>query len=206
VTTATTPLAAIAPVSNGAKAVIEAGQPYVGTIGIEGSAAFLFHRWLCEAVEAKSAAAKGSRAKKSDDLESYVYRDPKGILAIPGEYFRMSLVNAAKFRQDPRSPRKSAYDLFKAAVAVQDEHCSLGVKSWDYVDQRRVTVQRNGITRMRPAMQAGWKATLTLMILLPEYVPPAVLYETLSQAGRLIGVGDFRPTYGRFFITSFEVR
>jgi hypothetical protein len=204
--TDTAVLEAIAPVSNGAKPTIDLSQPYVATIGVEGSVAFLFHRWLCEAVEAKATAAKGSRAKKSDDLESYVYRDPKGILAIPGEYFRMSLVNAAKFRQDPRSPRASALGLFKAAVSVQDEFCSLGVKDWDYVDQRRVMVQRNGITRMRPAMQAGWKTTLALIINAPEYVPPAVLHETLTNAGRLVGVGDFRPTYGRFFITSFEVR
>lgn len=204
--TATTVLTATEPVSNGAAHTVQMSEPYIATFGIEGSAAFLFHRWLVEAVEAKAVAAKGSRAKKTDDLESYVYRDPKGMLAIPGEYFRMSLINAAKFRQDPRSPRKSAMDLFKAAVAVQDEFCSLGVKDWDSVDQRRVTIQRSGITRMRPSMAAGWKCKLTLAILLPEYVPPAVLHDTLTQAGRLVGVGDFRPTYGRFFITSFEVR
>jgi hypothetical protein len=28
----------------------------------------------------------------------------------------------------------------------------------------------------------------------------------LTQAGKLIGVGDFRPTYGRFQTRRFEVR
>lgn len=194
----------LAPVSNGAEPAIEFTMPYVATISVEGNSPFLFHRWNNESVEAKSKAAKGSKAKKSDDVEAYVYRDEKGELAIPGEYFRMAIVNAAKFKQDPRSPRKSAMDLFKAGVAVLDEHCSLGVKDWDYLDRRRVTVQRNGITRERPAMRAGWRATVTLQVLLPEYIATDLLNEIVQAAGRLVGVGDFRPTYGRFNIVRFD--
>ncbi|MGE9244407.1 hypothetical protein, partial [Escherichia coli] len=85
---------------------------------VEGSSDFLFHRWNAEAVDEKAAAAKNSKAKKTDDVESYVYRTEDGDLAIPGEYLRGSIIHAAKFRQDPRSPRKSAMDLFKAAVVV----------------------------------------------------------------------------------------
>jgi hypothetical protein len=43
------------------------------------------------------------------------------------------------------------------------------------------------------------------MVNLPEYVSPAALLDTISQAGRLVGVGDFRPTYGRFAVTRFAV-
>lgn len=193
-------------VSNGAAEAIASEMPYVATMRMEGSAPFLFHRWNNESVEAKAKAAKGSKAKKSDDVESYVYRCPNGTLSIPGEYFRMAIVNAAKFKQDPRSPRKSAMDLFKAGIAVLNEYCSLGVKDWDYLDRRRVMVQRNGITRERPAMRAGWKVTVTLQVLLPEYINPQLLNEVVQAAGRLVGVGDFRPTYGRFQVISFEVR
>lgn len=195
----------MAPVSNGAAAQIEFEQPYAVKVIVEGSAPFLFHRWSNESVEAKSKAAKGSKAKKSDDLESYVYRDDAGLLCIPGEYFRMAIVNAAKFKQDPRSPRKSAMDLFKAGIAVLDEHCSLGVKDWDYLDRRRVMIQRNGVTRERPAMRIGWRVTVTLQVLLPEYIASGLLNEVVQSAGRLVGVGDFRPTYGRFAVTHFDV-
>src|SRR6266481_195178 len=95
-------------VTNDAQSTVVA--PYIAEISIEGSAAFLFHRWSVDGVEAKSKAAKGSKAKKEDDLESYVYRDREGILCVPAEYFRMSVINAAKYKQDPRSPRKSAMD------------------------------------------------------------------------------------------------
>ena len=195
----------MAPVSNGAEHAVEFEMPYVVNIGVEGAAPFLFHRWNNESVEAKSRAAKGSKAKKTDDIESYVYRTEDGSLAIPGEYFRMAIINAAKFKQDPRSPRKSAMDLFKAGIAVLDETCTLGVKEWDYLDRRRVTVQRNGVTRERPAMRAGWKVSVSLQVLLPEYISPQLLNEVVQAAGRLVGVGDFRPTYGRYQVVSFAV-
>jgi hypothetical protein len=189
--------------SNGALETIEHSLPYTVAVTVEGAADFLFHRWNCEAVEAKAGAAKGSKAKKSDDIESYVYRNDAGELCIPGEYLRMAIVGAARFRQDPRSPRKSAMDLYKASVISLTPLATLGKNKWDYEDKRRVVIQRNGVNRVRPAMRAGWKATFDLMVNLPEYVDRNSLRETIEQAGRLIGLGDFRPTFGRFGIVAF---
>lgn len=198
-------MSAITQVSNEAKKTIDLQQPYVGIAEIEGTAPFLFHRWSVDGVAAKSNAAKGSKAKKEDDLESYVYRDRAGVLCIPGEYFRMAVIAAAKFRQDPRSPRKSAMDLFKAGVVAIEELCTIGSKEWDFIDRRRVMVQRNGVTRCRPALASGWKVQVPLMVSLPEYIPPSLLNEVIQSAGRLIGVGDFRPTFGRFIVTGFVI-
>lgn len=196
----------ISPVSNDGAELIAFTEPYTAQVTIEGTAALLFHRWSNEAVAEKAAAAKGSKAKKSDNLESYVYRLDGGNLALPGEYLRQSIIGAARFRQDPRSPRKSAMDLFKAAVVPLTELADLGVKDWDYLDRRRVLIQRSAITRERPALKAGWHAEIDLLVNLPEYVDPTALLETIGAAGRLIGVGDFRPTYGRFAVIGFEVR
>src|SRR6266540_4104059 len=123
---------ALGPVTNDAAFEISLAEPYVVHITIEGTAAFLFHRWSNEAVAQKGAAAKGSKAKKTDNLESYVYRCANGDIGIPGEYVRMATIFAAKYRQDPRSPRKSAMDLFKAGVVPLTEVASLGKDKWDY--------------------------------------------------------------------------
>lgn len=190
--------------TNDAEFVIDASRPYVATVTIEGTSAILFHAWSCESVEAKGKAAKGSTAKKSDDVESYVYRNADGEICLPGEYLRQSVIHAAKFRQDPRSPRKSAMDLFKAGVVALTELASLGTGEWDYLDKRRVTVQRAGVTRVRPAFLAGWKATVELQVLTPEYIDPAMLLAVLNDAGKLVGVADNRPTYGRFQVVRFD--
>lgn len=190
--------------TSGGNEIISHSEPYAVAVTIRGAADFLFHRWNAEAVDEKARASKNSKGKKTDDVESYVYRVADGELAIPGEYLRGSIINAAKFRQDPRSPRKSAMDLFKAAIVVTSPLASLGVKDWDYLDKRRVTIQRQGINRVRPAMRMGWTATFDLLIVLPEYIDKNVLRETIESAGRLIGIGDFRPTFGRFGIVKFE--
>ena len=138
-------------VSNGGATDIEM-FPYLVSVTITGSAPFLFHAWNIDGIEAKAKSAKGSAAKKSDAIETYVYRCEDNTIGIPGEYLRMAIVNAAKYRQDPRSPRKSAMDLYKAGIVSLTEIASLKKTDWDYVDRRRVMVQRAGITRSRPGI------------------------------------------------------
>ena len=87
--TALSEATAIGPeVTNGAQSIIETSFPYIASATITGVAELLFHRWNVEGVEAKGKAAKGSKAKKTDDLESYVWRDDDGTLSLPGEYVR----------------------------------------------------------------------------------------------------------------------
>lgn len=191
--------------TNGGSAVIETSKPFRIEVTICGDVDLLFHRWNCESIEAKAKAAKGSTTKKTDEVESYLYRNACGEICIPGEYLRQAIIAAAKFRQDPRSPRKSAMDLVKAAVVSLTPLASLGVTKWDYEHRCRVQIHRNGVTRVRPAICAGWTATFLLMVNLPEYVSSTMLHGLVSDAGRLIGIADFRPTYGRFQVTKFEV-
>lgn len=192
-------------VTNGGKATIDASQPYRIAVQLTGTADLLFHRWNSQTVDEKAKAAKNSKAKKTDDIESYVYRNDEGHLCIPGEYVRQAIVMAAKFRQDPRSPRKSAMDLYKAGVVALTNLASTGKTAWDYEDTRRVVIQRAGVNRTRPALKTGWKAEFEFLILTPEYIAPMDLHQVLTQAGVLVGIADFRPTFGRFGLTSFEV-
>lgn len=207
---------AVSEPTNDGEEAIATQLPYAVEVDIEGASSMLFHRWSCEDVAAKSAAAKGSKAKKTDNVESYVYRDHDGNIAIPGTYLVGSMIDprngAAKYRQDPRSPRKSALDLFRAGVVALTDLAPIysngettPATTWDYLDERRVTVQRAGVTRVRPAFLPGWRATFHLQVLTPEYISTGLLHDVLTQAGRLVGVADFRPTFGRYRVTRFEV-
>ena len=191
--------------TNDSADIIESGLPYRVEVEITGAADILFHRWSDDAVAAKAAASKGSKAKKTDDIESYVYRLSNGNLALPGEYIRQSVILTAKFKQDPRSPRKRAYDLFNSAIISLTPMADLGVSTWDYLHKFPAVVPRNSITLGRPAIVEGWKASAIFMVNLPEYVSPTFLLDVLVSAGRFTGVGDFRPTYGRFQVTGYTV-
>jgi hypothetical protein len=201
-----TKLIGLDPITNDAAQDIGFEEPYIVSFRLEGTAPLIFHRWSCEAVEEKSKAKKGSTAKKTDNVESYIYRNELNQICLPGEYIRQSMIHAAKFKQDPRSPRKSAMDLFKAAIVPLTELAPLngGVEKWDYTDQRRVTVQRASITRMRPAFAKGWTANFEFTVLLPEYVDPQMFREILTLTGKVIGTADGRPTYGRFQVSHCE--
>jgi hypothetical protein len=205
--------------TNDAAPDIEGDAPYVAHVTVEGTSPILFHRWSNEAVAEKAAAKKGSDTKKTDNVESYVYRNQEGEIGIPGTYLVGSLTDprngAAKYVQDPRSPRKSALDLFRACVVPLTDlapvlHRVEGggwetSQAWDYLDERRVTVQRAAITRSRPAFHTGWRAEFDLSCLQPQYVSPQLLLKVLGEAGRLVGLGDFRPTFGRFDVVRFDV-
>lgn len=202
-------LTALNGASNGARETIEFVKPYTARIVIEGIAPILFHAWNIDSIAEKAKAAKGSRGKKTDNIETYAYRvsGSDRRLGIPTINFHSTLVEAARYVQDPRSPRKSARDLCKAGIVPGPDVAPFipDTEEWQYVDRRRVTVQRAGVTRERPAMRPGWRIAFDLTITAPEYIDRALLRALIQSAGKLVGLCDFRPTYGRFDLVSFEV-
>ena len=197
-----------AQISNGAENLIS--QPFSVNLKIQGSQDILFHRWNDEAVQAKAEAKRGSIEKKIDDLESYIYRDDRGFISVPGRYITRSIVEAGRNFTDPRSSRKTAKDLVQAAVMCDELYSPILVngqptKDWDYEDRQRVCIMRSAITRTRPAFRKGWQVEFTLVSLVPEHITPDFLRKLVDNAGLLIGLGDFRPTYGRFKVVNWEV-
>jgi hypothetical protein len=190
--------------SNDGEDVALASAPYQITFTIRGVADLLFHRWSNEDVAAKATAKRGSAVKKTDNLEAYVWRDDDGMVCLPGVYLHKALIEAGKFMQDPRSSRpKQACDLFKAAFVPVTLLCPLGPK-WEIEDKRRMVVNRSGITRTSPGFKAGWEASFDFDVILPEYVSQEMFHEALSLSGRVIGLAQYRPTYGRFQVVKFE--
>jgi len=198
---------AIANPTNDAAPLIDLSRPYRAIIDVQGVAPILFHRYSVEAV-AEKAKGKGTRASKTDDVDSYVYRCDDGTLGLPTLNFCRALSIAAKSHKDPRSARKGAHDLFLAGVvpAVGAEMASFGVIDWDYLDRRRATVNRSGITRVRPALQRGWTTTFEIEVLAAGLIAPDWLKRIVDEAGMFCAVGDYRPTFGRFTCVKFEVQ
>lgn len=195
-------------VSNDAQSLII--EPFTVMVRLEGTADLLFHRWSDDAVAEKAKAAKGSKAKKTDDIESYLYRDEKGHICMPARYIQRAIVEAGRFHQDPRSTRKMAKDLVQAGVIGGPILSPILVngkptKEYDYEDRQRVVIQRSAITRTRPAFNTGWQVEFEIASLLPEYISQEFLHRLTTDAGKFIGLADFRPTYGRFVVVSWNL-
>ena len=148
--------------------------------------------------------------KKQDNIKNYVYRNEENQICIPGRYIVRAIVEAGRSYHDPRSARKMSKDLVQAGVICEEILSPVlvagkPVEDWEYLDQQRVVIQRNAITRTRPAFTKGWECEFTLTSLLPEYITPEFLRILVDEAGRIIGIGDFRPSHGRFVVSHWHV-
>lgn len=70
-----------------------------------------------------------------------------------------------------------------------------------FVDVRPVVVNRARIFRTRPIFPT-WEATLRIGLNV-EFMEPHDLERCLRHAGAMIGIGDYRPRYGRFTVETF---
>lgn len=192
------------------KGIFSEEEPYAVDVSVVGVVPILFHRYDCEAVDQKSKAKKGSKEKKTDNVESYVYRDADGVICMPGINIKAGLCDAARRVQDPSSPRKSARDLFRAAIIVGPQliqmrnHKGKPAKEWDALDVRPVVVQRNRITRQRPMLQSGWSMKFEIEVIDPEYISEELLHEVVLRMVKYVGLGDFRPDFGRCRVDAFK--
>lgn len=196
----------VATKANGNGSMAAPDASYAVEVVLVGTAPILFHRYDDASVARKATAAKNSQARKVDDVESYVYRTSTGEIGIPGKNFKACLREAGRSLPDPRSPRKSARELIQSAVQVEPFIASMGREVWDSLDVQRVLVQRNAVSRARPMFHEGWKVTFDVIVLAPEYIAVDWLHDLVSRAGRFVGLGDFRPDYGRFRMDAFLVK
>ena len=69
------------------------------------------------------------------------------------------------------------------------------------LDQRSAVVQRGRILRARPRWDA-WALKFTVQVTDPRGTE-IDLKQFLEEAGRTVGIGDYRPKFGLFEVTEF---
>jgi hypothetical protein len=150
---------------------------------------------------------KGRKHKEipspEDDAEVRAYRMTDKTLYIPSQAVSGCLINSAGAY---KIGRKGAAQFVAGTVRVWPDQISLGTKDYK-IDMRPVVVQRNRIIRARPLIEK-WKASFFL-IYDPTYgIEAEVLKKMLTEAGRRVGILDFRPQhrgqFGRFLITGWK--
>ena len=156
-------------------------------------------------------APKASKKKKptaEEDAKIRAYKTEQGVLFIPAIAFRAALASAGKGRMF--GPKVYATSTVKGAVFTAQDKCLLshpetGESITDYeILTVRAVVQRASIPRSRPLIEK-WGCDVTFDID-TEFVSPEAIEDLLGVAGRIIGVGDWRPEksgpYGRFEVVA----
>jgi len=73
-----------------------------------------------------------------------------------------------------------------------------------YVDMRTVKIGTSKTVRTRPIFH-DWECSF-VAFLDPVKMDTDILKEVVENAGKYVGLGDYRPRYGRFELVSFKVK
>lgn len=150
--------------------------------------------------------AQGGRKTKAlsdeEQFEMHSYTNKKGKFIQPGEMIEAALVKAAtNFRMEGK---KTFKDCFKSGLFVTPIEILHEIQDFT-VDARWGKNPSTGgaVWVVRPRADR-WKLTFTINLLLDEKIPDDVLRQALDYAGLFVGLGAWRPKYGRFEVKSFK--
>jgi hypothetical protein len=156
-------------------------------------------------------AAKGPEMKSIPTPEveaaSKVYKDEEGLFYILSESFRSSIVGKGGAASGYKKGKVTMIAACGAGLFTMEPRCLLldPKNEWkpldEYkIDTRRAVIKGAGVLRSRP-MFLSWGCDIAFE-LDEAWVKPDEILFFLNRAGKICGVGDFRPqkkgTFGRF--------
>ena len=154
----------------------------------------------------KTKRSTGGVKNDENEWKAKVYKF-NGGLGHPGAAIESALTKAARdFKADKR---RSMVDVVRALVFCNESHIELiGKKEPDAI-RRDSVVNPNTKGRgfvYRPLFEKGWKGRFSLTLSDTEVIEVERLKEILDYSGSRIGIGDWRPKFGRFIVTKFLTR
>lgn len=173
---------------------------YQVSVKIEGVSPLLQHRFAQEKAKKKSKRKSGN-VDYSEEAEKAIYRDENGQVYQPASHIEGAMTKAAVNFQIEGKGKKTYKDLTKAAVIVEPAAIPHLQQKYE-IDSRPVVIQRARIIRCRPRFDK-WSLDFSLIVA-DDQMPLEVIQEILEYAGRYVGIGDFRPKFGRFRIVEFK--
>ena len=151
----------------------------------------------------------GKRKKTDEDHEAIAHSEWMASIYhaddigpyVPAYMLEAAFMNAAK--------QQKLGTKFKSSVMLLEDRVPLEYTGprdleglWGnhaYVDMRSVKVQTARLQRCRPIFHE-WKLSFTVNYN-PAIVERQEVIKALEDAGTLIGIGDYRPRYGKFSVS-----
>lgn len=181
-------------------------------IHLESQVAYSPSKKVDEDLFPKKAKEKPDEYDKRLWRERATYDAKTGIVAIPGMAFKFSVDEAIK-RLSIQVPgrRSTTYAKFFVAGQIPDGDVAIGVKK-DDMDSIDIWANADGVrgsgkrVKRRFPYIPSWKGIAKFLIL-DDMIPQDVYEKAFTEAGRLVGVGRFRPEkgglLGRFQVNKF---
>lgn len=169
---------------------------------IEGVAPLLFSRMNADL---EGPGGKPSPEEKAMEPFNKLHRDDGQGVYIPQNMFKQSILAGAK-AGNVKNGRASYATLLEAIMFAQGP-LYLGKETFDDVYEtwgRRPPGPRGAAIMIRyPRFHVGWRAPFKLALTQGDRHTVEAVRQSLEAAGLLVGLGSWRPEYGRFIVTEF---
>jgi hypothetical protein len=154
-----------------------------------------------------SPTSRGDKGTPREQAQATAYRKDDGELYIPGPNIFASIIDAGKFHKTGKSKvTTQRSSLIPAGVQVEELVVPLGTKDFE-VDSRRVVIPSTGGAIMKHRARIDeWECTFTLDVD-TEIFTTKLVRLILDDAGKKIGLGDYRPArrgpFGKFVVVEW---
>lgn len=190
---------------------------YTVNVTIKGVAPLMQHRFPMPDLADMSKGSKKSTGSKdyTQEWHDYLYADGSGQIYQPSSHIEGAITKAAVSFKVAGKRGKSYKDLIAANVVIDPERIPhVGYTVPDeldadadkplYLDVRPVIIQRARVVRIRPTFKAGWELSFEALVN-DDDIHPDTLQDIFVLAGKAVGLGDYRPKFGRFSVVKYEV-
>ena len=189
---------------------------YTISIKVRGNAPLMQHRFpVPDLADMTKGGSIHTGAKDySDEWRKYLYVNSDNEVFQPATHFEGAMIKAAVNFKITGKRGKTYKDLFQAAVFVRPEEIPHGMnnpKTLDtdadkplYLDMRPVVVQRSRVVRIRPTFAPGWELEFEIEVI-DDQIQASLVQDVLTLAGKTVGIGDYRPKFGRFNVVEYKV-
>ena len=189
---------------------------YTISTTVQGVAPLMQHRYPLPEFETmgKGGHKQSGAVDYTQEWREYLYANSDGEIYQPATHFDGALVKAAAAFKITGKRGMSYKELFKAAVFTNPDQILHGIHVPEqldtdadkplYLDLRPVVVQRARVVRIRPTFKPGWRLSFEIDVI-DDQISPEIVQDILTYAGKAVGIGDFRPRFGRFNVVNFEV-
>lgn len=147
---------------------------------------------------------KSSNYDPKERAEAVLYKDSNENICIPEMNVLGTLRDAAKDHKAPGKGRRSLKQYILSGIRITPDMIPITPQEWT-IDARPVVIQRNRVMRWRPKFE-NWTLKFGIEIIDPGTISPTNLRNVLEDAGKFIGICDFRPLFGTFSVVSFVDR
>lgn len=150
---------------------------------------------------------KGFKNDAEEMAYGKLYMNSEGELYQPSTHIYGALIEAGKHKKVVGKGKATYSKIVGYAVEINPFEITHKIQDWEIFSILAVNPNTKGRNLLHRPILKKW--TLDFEVIFDETeVPKEIMKELLDIAGRIAGLGDWRPSkkgfYGKFHVTKFE--